>query len=210
MPHQGATLGISSQSAPVPPPRPSPSVAPLSPVEAQTARVVNFTALEANAGLPARLTNLTHSNIVANTNRGAQTAVANQQAHAALRLAITGKAANKIQNLAPGSTRAAVDVLTSNEVATTLMSLKGALNAFSGKRAIDPTDAGLMRHLVEKFRAQLQRIEEIDERVRGDGTAQNPFLPSGHRLYAEAGTAFLFVGKTKDELKFEVLNRLFG
>ncbi len=97
---------------------------------AQTATVIGITNLKSVGEQPAMLSNLAYSNTIANTNLSQQNAVANQQAMNELGIAVTGKTVNLVSNLGPLEARSAVDVLTNNELAESIASLKASLDAF--------------------------------------------------------------------------------
>jgi len=82
---------------------------------------------------PAMLSNLHFSNVVANTNLASQNAVANQQAMNELGVSVTAKAVNTVSNLGPLEARSAVDILSNDEVAQTILDLKSAVQAFANK-----------------------------------------------------------------------------
>ncbi len=107
----------------------------LDPALAETATVIGITNLKSVGEQPAMLSNLAYSNTIANTNLSQQNAVANQQAMNELGISIVGKTVNKVSDLGPLEARSAVDVLTDNEVAKTLMDIKGALQAFQNPPA---------------------------------------------------------------------------
>ncbi|MFL6628036.1 MAG: R body protein [Burkholderiaceae bacterium] len=89
--------------------------------------------LKAISEQPAMLSNLAYSNTVANTNLSQQNAVANQQAMNELGISIVAKASNTVSNLSPMEARAAVDVLTNDELAQTIADMKATLQAFTGR-----------------------------------------------------------------------------
>src|SRR5262249_7669792 len=157
----------------------------------QTNQVLELTSLNSNAGQPARLANLNYSNIVANTNRSAQNAVANQQAHAQVALSVTGKTANKVQNLGPLEARGSVDVLTSNALADTIASLKSAIAAFlagggggSGGGGGGGSGTSALRHGLSSFYHELERIKKHNDRLQGSGTLFDPYvITDGGPLY---------------------------
>lgn len=106
---------------------------PLDESLSETATVIGITNLKSVGEQPAMLSNLAYSNTIANTNLSQQNAVANQQAMNELGISIVGKTVNKVSDLGPLEARSAVDVLTNNEVAQTLMDIKGALQAFQNQ-----------------------------------------------------------------------------
>lgn len=162
-------------------------------------QVLEIADLHANGGQASRLSNLTHANITANTNRGAQNAIANQQAHSLLNVSILGKAANKVQNLGPLEARSSVDILTNNEIAQTLMDLKGAVQAFAGGGGspVPPSRYPQLRKLLERLIAQIKLINDRNQRVKGDGTRSNPFIiDEDARLYVTASCTLGFPGQS--------------
>jgi hypothetical protein len=93
--------------------------------------VVSATALAelaSGASQPAGLSNLAYANVIATSNLGSQNAVANQQALAQIRLALTGKSVRNIGGTGPLAAASAVDVLTSNELAQLLAELRAVLD----------------------------------------------------------------------------------
>ncbi len=193
--HPDASVRVTPGDKPKPAPRPSDGG-----ILEDIHQVLEITDLYANGGQPSRLSNLTHSNITANTNRGAQNAVANQQAHSQLNISILGKASNKVQNLGPLEARASVDILTNNEIAQTLMDIKGALQAFSGgggRRPFPPSRYPFLRKLLERLITQIKDIAARNQRVQGDGTRTKPFIiEEGYRLYVTAPCTLGFPGQS--------------
>jgi len=98
-----------------------------------TATVIGITNLKSVGEQPAMLSNLAYSNTIANTNLSQQNAVANQQAMNELGISIVGKTVNKVSDLGPLEARSAVDVLTNNELAESIMDLKAAVIALGNK-----------------------------------------------------------------------------
>jgi hypothetical protein len=98
-----------------------------------TATVIGITNLKSVGEQPAMLSNLAYSNTIANTNLSQQNAVANQQAMNELGISIVGKTVNKVSDLGPLEARSAVDVLTNNELAESIMDLKAAVMALGNK-----------------------------------------------------------------------------
>ena len=202
-PSRPAELHISTKTPPDPLP---PSVLP------DIQRVVDITDLNANAGMAARLSNLSTANITSTTNRGAQNAIANQQAHAQLTVSITGKTANKVQNLGPLAARGSVDVLTNNALAQTLMDLKGAIAAFTGPGfRPGPVNPSQLRRILRRLIAEIQHIQEVNARLTGNGRLSNveggqPYTIVDQPLYVQAGTLG-FYGCRPADLD---LNEIFG
>jgi hypothetical protein len=97
------------------------------------ASTVSIASVLSIAEQPAMLSKLVFSNLVANTNLAQQNAVANQQAMNELAVSVLGKVVNKVVELGPLEARSAVDILTNDELATTLADLKAALQAFATK-----------------------------------------------------------------------------
>lgn len=83
--------------------------------------------LKAIAEQPAMISNLAFGNLVANTNLSQQNAVAYQQAMNELGMAVVGRVAGTVSNLSPLESRASVDVLTQNNLAELVTSLKAVL-----------------------------------------------------------------------------------
>jgi len=183
-----------------PPPTPSPASTrrpDLDPSLVALNGVLAVTSLNSNAGQPARLTNLTQSNIVANVNRSAQNAVSNQQAHSQLALTVLGKAVNNVQNLGPLETRASLDALTQNTLAQELADLSAVIAALGGG-GIGPAPAPRWPAII---RALLQLAREIDRiiagnaRLTGNGTYEDPYVvASGSRFYVKAPITLAFYG----------------
>ncbi|MCH6257816.1 RebB family R body protein [Puniceicoccaceae bacterium K14] len=107
----------------------------LNPALAETTTVIGVTNLKSVGEQPAMLSNLAYSNTVQTTNLSHQNAVSNQQAMNELGISVVGKMVNKVSNLGPLEARSAVDVLTNNELAQTILDLKAAVQAFAAKAA---------------------------------------------------------------------------
>jgi len=186
-------------------PRPVPKPFPEfdgSPTIDETASVLGVSSLTAIAGQPAGLANVNQSNVTANTNRGTQNAVANQQAHAQLALSVLGKTVNKVSNLAPLASRTSVDVLTDNATADEIASLKAAIEAFGGSGGRRGRFTGReLRRLVAKLIA----IIEGNARVTGSGTVSDPYAAVVGPIYFKAPTTIAFVSTApRSTLNFEV------
>ena len=157
--------------------------------------VLAIASLNANAGQPARMTNLTQSNVVANINRSAQNAVSNQQAHAQLALTVLGKAVNNVQNLGPIEARASVDTLTDNSLTDELASLSAAIAALGGKNiGPAPNWPAIMRALLQLAR-EIDHIIAGNARLTGSGTYEDPYVVApGSRFYVKAPITLAFYG----------------
>jgi hypothetical protein len=105
----------------------------MDPSLSETATVIGITNLKSVGEQPAMLSNLAYSNTIANTNLSQQNAVANQQAMNELGISIVGKTVNKVSDLGPLEARSAVDILTNNELAETIVDLKAAVTALANK-----------------------------------------------------------------------------
>lgn len=105
----------------------------LPPSLGETVTVIGVSNLKSVAEQPAMLSNLAFSNTVANTNLSQQNAVANQQAMNELGVSILGKTVNKVSDLGPLEARSAVDILTNNELAQDMASLKASIQMFADK-----------------------------------------------------------------------------
>lgn len=189
------------------PPKPAPD---LSSALAETQTVVEITDLVANAGMASRISNLNTANINTNTNRSAQNAVANQQAHAHLTLSITGKAANQVQNLSVLAARGTVDVLTNNEIAQTLMDIKGAIAAFTSGSAGHRISRNPqhLRRMLARLVAQLKHINEVNSRLTGNGKLSNvqggaPYTIVDQPLYVQAAVTLGFYGVSPAQLNLQ-------
>lgn len=90
--------------------------------------------LKAIAEQPAMISNLAYGNLVANTNLSQQNAVAYQQAMNELGLALVGRVSGNVTNLSPLESRSATDVLTQNDMAQLLASLKAVLTELQALR----------------------------------------------------------------------------
>lgn len=101
------------------------------PLNEEVVSAISIGNVKAIAEQPAMLANLAHANLIANTNLSQQNAVSNQQAMNELGIAVVAKAANTLGNLSPLEARAAVDVLTNDELAQTIADLKAAVQAFT-------------------------------------------------------------------------------
>lgn len=177
-------------------------VVPLSPPLALTNNVLEVTSLNANAGQPARLSNLGYSNVVTNTNACSQNAVANQQAHSQLALSILGSTTGRVQSLTPLEARSSVDVLTNDEVAQTLADLGSVLAAFGAPRR--PHRPGRLRHELDEMIRLLSRILKTisgDARISGDGTAENPYTAQKGPIFVQAAITLGFL-VPPDQLNF--------
>ncbi|SFE15911.1 hypothetical protein [Paracidovorax konjaci] len=117
-------------------------------LDEQVVSAVAIGNLKAISEQPAMLSNLAYSNVVATSNLGQQNAVANQRAVGELGLPLVAKATNTISNVGPLEARAAVDVLTNDELAQTIADLKSVLDAFAG-----PSGARLPKDLLKEIRA---------------------------------------------------------
>jgi hypothetical protein len=202
-----ATVNIIPTPPPPGPPRPA-AANPLT----DTAHVLEITSTEANGSQAARLTNLGQSNVIANFDRGAQNAVANQQAHAGLAVSVLGKTVNRVQNLGPLEARSSVDVFTGNEVAQAIGDLQASLAAFSQGQPIPVPPHRWPRLLREMLRllAELERTRRVNDNLGGDGTLATPFtLADRQPLFASGPASFGFVGWPPDRLTLEVLRQLF-
>lgn len=88
--------------------------------------------LKAISEQPGMLSNLAFSNVVSTNNLGQQNAVANQRAVGDLGVPLVAKATNTVSELSATEARAAVDVLTNDELAQTIADMKAVLAAFAG------------------------------------------------------------------------------
>ncbi len=80
---------------------------------------------------PALFSNLAYSNAISTNNLGQQNAVANQQAGNELGVSLIAKATKSVSDPGPLEARSAVDVLSNNELAQTLVGLKSSVEAFA-------------------------------------------------------------------------------
>lgn len=87
--------------------------------------------LKAISEQPAMLSNLAFANTVSSTNLGQQNAVQSQRSVSELGISTLARGTNTVSNLDPMHARAAVEVLTNNELAQTIADLKGTVEAFS-------------------------------------------------------------------------------
>jgi DNA-binding transcriptional MocR family regulator len=195
-----ATLQVNPASGPQPvPPHPSR-------VRSAVTDVLDLTSLHTNAGQPARVSNLSHENITATVNRGAQNAVANQQAHAQLNLALVGKIANRLQNLQPITARSSVEILTDNDLAEAIAALKAAVVSLDGGSSVIPVPGFDWARLLQALRrllAEIIEIEKVNERLTGDGSLEHPY--HGSPLYATASVTLGFPDRQPSELELDAV-----
>lgn len=111
---------------PPPPPPPPPPILPDIVVES-----IEIGSLSSIAGQPAMLSNLAYGNSVSTLNTSQQNAVASQQALDELNVSVTAASVNKTNTTGPLAARSAVDVLTNNELAADIGSLKASTAAFN-------------------------------------------------------------------------------
>ncbi len=187
-----------------PGPRPDPIKPAKGVSESPTAEIVTvlgLTSLNASASQPSRLSNLGYSNVTNNVNRGAQNAVANQQAHAKLTISVVGKSVNAVSNLGPLQARSSVDVLTNNAVGQTITDLKASLSAFDngggggGGGGRIPPEWQALAKLLRELVTEVVEIEARNSRLHGSGTASDPYYTDpGQKLYVTAGVTLVFKG----------------
>lgn len=193
----GATVNVTPSTLPPPPPPPPPPAPAHSPL-GELGTILELNSLNAQAGQPARLANLSQANVLANTNRGAQNAVANQQAHAQLALSVLGKTVNRVQNLGPLEGRSSTDVLTDNATADAIASLRGVLQAFSGGGSGPaPIPPANLPALIRRLRQLLREIVDVvthNGRLSGTGTLDDPYVIAQGPLYVAAGITLGFPG----------------
>ncbi|MFL6628037.1 MAG: hypothetical protein ACJ8IK_20430 [Burkholderiaceae bacterium] len=103
-------------------------------LDEQVTTAVAIGNLKAISEQPAMLSNLAYSNVVSTNNLGQQNAVANQRAVGELAIPLVAKGVNTISDLGPLAARAAVDVLTNDEVAQAIADLEASVEAFAGPR----------------------------------------------------------------------------
>lgn len=197
----GSAVEISTTTNPAPAPQPTARLFNRS--LRATNEVLATTSLNANAGAPAQLANLNYANSVSNTNRGAQNAVANQQAHAQLALTITGKTTGKVS--APGATvaRASVDVLTDNALADEIAGLSAAVQAFPSDHGLPgPGPSGRRQRIATDFLSQLFKVLLGNQRVQGSGTLSDPYTLKEGPLFVRAPITLGFPKANAGNIKF--------
>lgn len=89
--------------------------------------------LKSVAEQPAMLSNLMFANLVANVNLTQQNAASNQQAANEVGRAVTGKVVNTVLNLGPLEAMSALQLLTGNSFAESLIDLKAAVGRLKNK-----------------------------------------------------------------------------
>lgn len=162
-----------------------------------TTSVLQITSLDASAGQPARLNNLSQANVVSNVNRSAQNAVANQQAHSQLTLSVLGQAVSSVGNLGPLEARSSVDVLSNNEVAQAIADLKAAAQSFPGSISGGGGHSLTLWQLIKRI------ILAVNRRIEGDGTLAHPFkILDGGPIYSQAPVTFAFPGVPAGQATF--------
>jgi hypothetical protein len=182
---------------------------------AQTASVLNQTSLGANATPPSALSNLFHSNVVASTNLSAQNASSLQNALAKINLSALGKAIENVQGGQAAATRSRIEVLTNNEVAELIASLRAVQSELRLQPIIiiDPLLRELyerFKRLLEKLRTEVEVVEAINGRISGDGTQASPYSVSGDfPLYVKAPITLGF-DVPPSQVSIEQLRNLFG
>lgn len=196
-----ATRQESSFTASATSTQPSPDIANIATVGA-------ITSLTSEGNQPSLVSNLAYANTLQAQNGSAQNAVANQHSHAQVATAIVGKAVNAVQNLTPGQTRAAVDVLTASEPASQLTALQSMRAAFTRKpnRGRGRPEFGLLQQLLATLRIlsdELKNVFERNEELQGSGTPEAPF-ESKALLYVEPPVALVFAGVSPKNLNIEV------
>lgn len=87
--------------------------------------------LKAISEQPAMLSNLAFANSVASTNLGQQNAISNQRSVDELGVSTLARGTNTVSNLGPLQARSAVEILTNNELAQTIVDLKSVVEAFA-------------------------------------------------------------------------------
>lgn len=92
---------------------------------------VSIGGMVSNSAQPAMLSNLAYTNTLSNSNLGQQNAVANQQALNQLNVATVGGMVSAISDLGPLESKSAVEVMTDNALAATIIDLKAAVAAFA-------------------------------------------------------------------------------
>lgn len=202
----------------VPPPPPPPNPPPIDPAIAELNTVLELSSLNSHAGQPARLTNLSQANVIANTNRSVQNALANQQAHAQLTISVLGKAVNKVQNLGPLEARSSVAALTDNATADEIAALKAAIEGFiepgpgpgpgPGPRPgpLPHNWAWLIKALWRLLR-EIEHIEKVNARLTGTGTESDPYTISEGPLYSAAPITHGFPGWLPTQVNFQIDDR---
>lgn len=181
---------------------------------AQTASAINHASLGANATPPSALSNLFHSNVVSSTNLSAQNASSLQNALAKINLSALQKAIENVQGASATSTRSLLDVLSNNEVAALLASLKAVQ---SGQQRGSPFDDPVLRELflklkrlVTRLKAEAAAVEQINARISGDGSLANPYRTTGDSpLYVKAPITLGFAVPPA-QVSIQQIRSLFG
>jgi hypothetical protein len=200
---QDATLQVKPAS-------PGTPQAQLGPPLDQINNVLELTSLNANGSHPARIANVAHANLTSSVNRSAQNAVANQQAHTQLNLTLVGKMTNKVQNLEPGSARSVVEILTDNDLAETLISLKAVVASLDKGHPVTPFNWQRLLVVLKKVLAEIEMIETVNSRLHGDGTIAHPYSSDNQPIYVKAPVTLGFPGWHPQQLDLEVLRKLFS
>lgn len=181
---------------------------------AQTASAINHASLGANATPPSALSNLFHSNVVASTNLSAQNASSLQNSLAKINLSALQKAIENVQGALAVPTRSLLDVLSNNEVASLLASLKAVQTGQQRSPFFDdPVFRELfakLKRLVERLKTDATIVEQINSRISGDGTRSNPYRTTGSTpLYVQAPITLGFA-VPPSQVTIQQIRDLFG
>lgn len=202
-PHDDAKLLVSST------PGHQPATPGLSRAQTAVTNVLDLTSLNANAGQPARASNLSHANLTSTVGRSAQNAVANQQAHAQLNIALVGKVTNQMQNITPTAARTSVDVITDNSLAEAIAALKAAVQALGPGPSprpypTPPLDWNRVLKALQRLLSEITEIEKVNARLVGDGSMNAPYC--GSPLYIQATVTLGFRNLLPQNLDLEIVN----
>lgn len=165
-----------------------------------TAQAISAASLTSEGQQAAMTSNLAYGNTVTTTRNGWQNAIAYQQAMQKVGLAVTGKASNSVQNVAPQPARSEVKVLTSNELGAELEALMAGLAAGEGEAKAPAFSVKRVLSLVRRIVAELAKIEKRNAALKGDGTLAHPYH-SMEKIFVKAPVVLGFKGVQKADLE---------
>ncbi|MBN2069313.1 MAG: hypothetical protein JW739_06725 [Opitutales bacterium] len=166
----------------------------------ETTSVINTSSLMTIAGNPAEASDLSLNNAISQRNLSQQNAVSNQQRVQSLGLSVLGKTVRKVSAPTVLEARSSMDVISGNEMAETLASLKAAIDMFNnGASPVNPDSP--RRKLIKKL-VELIRILELNYLYQGKGTYEDPLVmrQSQAKLYLTLDACLGFKGISAEQL----------
>lgn len=166
----------------------------------ETTSIINTSSLMAIAGNPAEASGLSLNNAISQRNLSQQNAVSHQQRIQSLGISVLGKTVRKVSAPTVLEARSAMDVLSGNEMAEVLASLKAAIDMFNdGSSPVSPVSP--RRKLIKKL-VELIRILELNYFYQGKGTYEDPLVmkQTQAKLYLTLDACLGFKGISAEQL----------